>query len=143
MRTAEAVLDVIRNRSIKGLHLDEDVYRQLYNPLLYLQAYSRIYKNDGALTQGGTEETADGMSRVKIETIIEQMHAERFRWTPVRRVEIPKKNGKMRPGVLRTTLLCSQSWISTRTGVSHGACRNLPYLERRPLVHRGRYSWLL
>jgi group II intron reverse transcriptase/maturase len=97
MRTADAVLDVIRNRSIKGLHLDEDVYRQLYNPLLYLQAYSRIYKNDGALTQGVTEETADGMSRAKIETIIAQLHAERFRWTPVRRVEIPKKNGKMRP----------------------------------------------
>lgn len=97
MRTADAVLDVIRNRSIKGLHLDEDVYRQLYNPLLYLQAYSRIYKNDGALTQGVTEETADGMSRAKIEAIIEQLRAERFQWTPVRRVEIPKKNGKMRP----------------------------------------------
>lgn len=97
MRTAEVVLDVIRNRSIKGLHLDEDVYRQLYNPLLYLRAYSRIYKNDGALTPGITEETADGMSKAKIETIIEQLRAERFRWTPVRRVEIPKKNGKKRP----------------------------------------------
>lgn len=97
MRTAEVVLDVIRNRSIKGLHLEEDVYRQLYNPLLYLRAYSRIYKNDGALTPGITEETADGMSKAKIETIIEQLRAERFRWTPVRRVEIPKKNGKKRP----------------------------------------------
>jgi group II intron reverse transcriptase/maturase len=97
MRTANVVLDVIRNRSIKGLHLDEDVYRQLYNPQLYLRAYSRIYKNDGALTTGITEETADGMSTAKIGTIIEQLRCERFQWTPVRRVEIPKKNGKKRP----------------------------------------------
>jgi group II intron reverse transcriptase/maturase len=97
MRTANVVLDVIRNRSVKGLHLDEDVYRQLYNPQLYLRAYSRIYKNDGALTTGITEETADGMSTAKIGTIIEQLRGERFQWTPVRRVEIPKKNGKKRP----------------------------------------------
>lgn len=97
MRTANVVLDVIRNRSVKGLHLDEDVYRQLYNPQLYLRAYSRIYKNDGALTTGITEETADGMSTAKIGTIIEQLRCERFQWTPVRRVEIPKKNGKKRP----------------------------------------------
>jgi len=97
MRTAETVLQVIRDRGKRGLLLEEDVYRQLYNPNLYLLAYSRIYKNDGALTQGVTKETADGMSMKKIETIIEQLRYERFRWTPVRRVEIPKKNGKKRP----------------------------------------------
>jgi retron-type reverse transcriptase len=97
MRSAETVLQVIRDRGKRGLLLEEDVYRQLYNPSLYLLAYSRIYKNDGALTQGVTEETADGMSMKKIEAIIEQLRYERFRWTPVRRVEIPKKNGKKRP----------------------------------------------
>jgi group II intron reverse transcriptase/maturase len=79
------------------LLLEKDVYRQLYNPNLYLLAYSRISKNDGALTPGITKETADGMSMKKIEAIIEQLRYERFRWTPVRRVEIPKKNGKKRP----------------------------------------------
>jgi len=97
MRTAETVLQIIRDRGKRGLLLEEDVYRQLYNPHLYLLAYSRIYKNDGALTQGVTKETADGMSMKKIEAIIEQLRYERFRWTPVRRVEIPKKNGKKRP----------------------------------------------
>lgn len=97
MRTAETVLQIIRDRGKRGLLLEEDVYRQLYNPNLYLLAYSRIYKKDGALTQGVTKETADGMSKKKIETIIEQLRYERFRWTPVRRVEIPKKNGKKRP----------------------------------------------
>jgi retron-type reverse transcriptase len=97
MRSAETVLQVIRDRGKRGLLLEEAVDRQLFNPNLYLLAYSRIYKHDGALTQGVPKETADGMSMKKIETIIEQLRYERFRWTPVRRVEIPKKNGKKRP----------------------------------------------
>ena len=96
MRKAEAVLDVIRNRGIRGLHL-EDVYRQLFNPALYLEAYARIARNDGAMTSGVTRETVDGMSQRKIETIIEQVRHERFRWTPVRRVYIAKSNGTKRP----------------------------------------------
>ncbi|MEG4501943.1 reverse transcriptase domain-containing protein [Microcoleus sp. F10-C6] len=49
------------------------------------------------MTRGITEETADGMSVKKIESLIEDIRYERFRWTPVRRVNIPKKNGKTRP----------------------------------------------
>jgi retron-type reverse transcriptase len=96
MQNAETVLGVIRERGKRGLPL-EDIYRQLYNPELYLRAYGRIYKNAGAMTQGVTEETVDGMSLEKIEAIIAELRYERFRWTPVRRVEIPKKNGKTRP----------------------------------------------
>jgi group II intron reverse transcriptase/maturase len=33
----------------------------------------------------------------KINAIIESLRYERYRWTPVRRVHIPKKNGKTRP----------------------------------------------
>ena len=97
MRDAETVLQIIRERGKRGLPLGKDVYRQLYNPRLFLLAYSRIYKNDGALTPGITPETADGMSLPKIGTIIEELRQERFRWSPVRRVLIPKKNGKTRP----------------------------------------------
>ena len=96
MRNAETILNVIQDRSYRGLPVD-DVYRQLFNPNLYLLAYSRIYKNDGAMTQGVTKETADGMSFKKIENLIEDIRYERFRWTPVRRINIPKKNGKTRP----------------------------------------------
>lgn len=96
MRTADVILDVIRNRGKRGLNL-EDVYRQLFNPALYLEAYARIYRNDGAMTKGITPETADGMSLGKIERIITLVRHERFRWTPVRRTYIPKSNGKMRP----------------------------------------------
>ncbi len=96
MRSAKTVLSVIEDRGDRDLPID-DVYRQLFNPNLYLLAYSRIYKNDGAMTQGVTKETADGMSLKKIENIIEDIRYERFRWTPVRRINIPKKNGKTRP----------------------------------------------
>jgi len=60
-------------------------------------AYGRIYSNHGAMTPGITSETADGMSLEKIGAIIIALRGERYRWTPVKRVYIPKKNGKKRP----------------------------------------------
>jgi hypothetical protein len=70
MQNAETVLDVLRERGRHGLPCDE-LYRQLFNPQLYLLAYGRIYSNKGAMTPGVTGETADGMSMEKIERIIE------------------------------------------------------------------------
>src|SRR3954465_15471036 len=96
MRDAETTLAIIRERGRRGLHL-EDVYRRLYNPDLFLRAYGRIYRNAGAMTKGTTEETVDGMSVGKIRSIIGLLRDERYRWSPVRRTFIPKRNGKLRP----------------------------------------------
>ncbi len=96
MRNAETVFSIIRERGKKGLPL-ERVYRLLYNPELYLQAYAKLYPNDGAMTKGITHETVDGTSLAKIEHLITSLREGTFRWTPVRRVHIPKKNGKTRP----------------------------------------------
>jgi group II intron reverse transcriptase/maturase len=96
MQSAEAVLDIIRRRGEKGLPI-ERLYRQLFNPQLYLLAYGRISANIGAMTPGVTGETADGMSLAKIGAIIDALRDERYRWRPVKRVHIPKKNGKLRP----------------------------------------------
>jgi group II intron reverse transcriptase/maturase len=49
------------------------------------------------MTPGVTRETVDGMSLAKIDTIIEELRSESYRWSPARRVYIPKKNGKKRP----------------------------------------------
>ena len=49
------------------------------------------------MTPGINDETADGMSEAKIGEIIALMRGERYRFAPVRRVHIPKKNGKLRP----------------------------------------------
>ena len=42
MQNAETVLGVLRERGRRGLPCDE-LYRQLFNPQLYLLAYGRIY----------------------------------------------------------------------------------------------------
>jgi group II intron reverse transcriptase/maturase len=96
MREAETVLGVLRERGRRGLPL-ERLYRQLFNPQLYLLAYGRLYSNKGAMTPGPDGETVDGMSLGKIERIIDALRHERFRFKPVRRTYIPKKNGKKRP----------------------------------------------
>jgi group II intron reverse transcriptase/maturase len=96
MQNAETVLSVLRERGREGLPCDE-LYRQMFNKSLYLLAYGNIYSNQGAMTPGACNETADGMSEAKIEEIIAAMRGERYRFAPVRRVYIPKKNGKLRP----------------------------------------------
>jgi group II intron reverse transcriptase/maturase len=96
MQSAATVLNVIRERGRRGLPL-ERLYRQLFNPQLFLLAYGRIYANKGSMTSGATSETVDGMSQAKIEAIIDVLRRERYRWRPVKRVFIPKKNGKLRP----------------------------------------------
>ncbi|MGH3466702.1 MAG: reverse transcriptase domain-containing protein [Thermocrispum sp.] len=96
MQSAETVLGVLRERGRRGLPLNE-LYRQLFNPQLYLLAYGRIYSNQGAMTPGATGETVDGMSLDKIGRIIGAMRRECFRFSPARRVYIPKKNGRKRP----------------------------------------------
>jgi retron-type reverse transcriptase len=96
MQDAGTVLEVLRERGRKGLPCDE-LYRQMFSKGLYLLAYGNIYSNQGAMTPGAGDETADGMSEAKIDQIIALMRAERYRFAPVRRVLIPKKNGKRRP----------------------------------------------
>jgi group II intron reverse transcriptase/maturase len=96
MQSAATVLDVIGKRGARGLPV-ERLYRQMFNPQLFLLAYGRIYANKGAMTPGVTGETVDGMSLAKIEAIIDLLRGERYRWRPVKRVYIPKKNGKQRP----------------------------------------------
>src|SRR5438128_8372935 len=96
MQETTTLLSIIQERGARGLPL-QHVYRMLYNRNLYLTAYGNLYRNQGAMTKGTTDETVDGMSLEKIERIIAMVRAERYRWKPVRRVSIPKPNGKTRP----------------------------------------------
>ena len=97
MRSATTVLDVIGKRGARGLPV-ERLYRQMFNPQLFLAAYGKLYSNRGAMTPGVTGETVDGMSLAKIGAIIGALRAERYRWQPVKRVYIEKKNSsKKRP----------------------------------------------
>src|SRR5215831_13035432 len=90
MQEAEVVLSVLRERGRKGLPLTQ-LYRQMFNKELYLMAYGRIYSNQGAMTPGASQETADGMSGGLIGEVTGLMRRERYRFAPARRVWIPKK----------------------------------------------------
>jgi retron-type reverse transcriptase len=90
LQSAETVLGVLRDRGRRGLPCNE-LYRQLFNPQMYLLAYGRLYSNHGAMTSGVDGETADGMSLAKIGRVIDALRHERFRFQPARRVYIPKK----------------------------------------------------
>ena len=95
MQTAAALLEIIHERGKRGLPL-ERLYRHLFNPELYLRALREIYRMMGLC--GVDAETVDGMSLKKIQAIIEALRYERYRWTPVRRIYIDKKNSsKKRP----------------------------------------------
>jgi group II intron reverse transcriptase/maturase len=96
MRNAEKILSIISKQG-KNQKPIERIYRLLYNTEFYLMAYQNIYANKGATTKGTNNETVDGMSMKKIVDIIDKLKTETYRWTPVRRVYIKKKNGKQRP----------------------------------------------
>jgi len=96
MRNTDTVRAIHRERGAKGLPL-ERVYKHMFNPEFFLDGYGKIYRNAGSMTRGVNSETVDGMSLQKIHAIIELLRLERYRWLPVRRVEIPKANGKTRP----------------------------------------------
>jgi retron-type reverse transcriptase len=92
MQEAAVVLSVLRERGRKGLPCTQ-LYRQMFNRDLYLLAYGNVYSNQGAMTPGVSGETADGMSEDKSSEIIALMRGEKYRFSPARRVYIPKKNG--------------------------------------------------
>ncbi len=90
-------IDIVHELGEKGYDL-KGVYRRIQDRELFLAAYGKRYANVGATTRGtDPEDTVDGMSLERIDTIIEQLHNGQYRWKPARRVYVPKANGKKRP----------------------------------------------
>ena len=96
MQTIEKVLEVYSDRGSRGLPI-ERVYRQLLRPELFQHAYAKLARNEGAMTKGVDGGNVDGMSVGRIDAIIGELRANRWRWRPARRVNIPKKSGGTRP----------------------------------------------
>jgi len=96
MQNAEQILQAMRKLGEKRIPLTR-VYRSLFSEDLFLAAYDKIARNQGALTPGTENDTVDGMSLQRIRNIINQLRYERFRFRPSRRTQIPKKSGGSRP----------------------------------------------
>lgn len=64
---------------------------------LWKAAYEKVAQNSGSLTPGIDGDTLDGFSLDKLEALISEVVEGRYRPNPVRRVYIPKSNGKLRP----------------------------------------------
>ena len=72
------------------------VFRLLQNPSLWHEAYANIYANKGATTPGVDEVTLDGFSEERVTSIITRLKNGTYRFQPVRRTYVPKKNGATR-----------------------------------------------
>ena len=78
-------------KRINGLH------RLMRSRCLYERAYDRVSRNRGAMTPGVDGQTFDGMTLARLDRLTQGVAEGRYRPRPVRRVYIPKGNGKMRP----------------------------------------------
>lgn len=69
----------------------------MLNRETFIAAYESIKGNKGALTPGLDNETLDAFSIEIIDEIITSLKDHTFKFKPIRRIYIPKKNGKLRP----------------------------------------------
>lgn len=95
MQQAENIIQALRKMGEKGISLKR-VYRSLYSEDLFLRSYDKIRRNDGAMTPGADDNTADGMSITRVRKLIELLRHEKFNFRPVRRGYRDKKDGSKR-----------------------------------------------
>jgi group II intron reverse transcriptase/maturase len=98
MLTATVIrrLDALREISQQGKQMN-GLFRLLENPVIWHEAYAKIYSNKGAMTPGVDGITLDGFSEERVMSIMERLKNGTYRFQPVRRTYVPKKNGKKRP----------------------------------------------
>ena len=97
--TTEILARISQNSLANKEEVFTKLYRYLLRPNIYFVAYKNLYANNGAATKGVNEDTADGLSEAKIDSIIKALADETYQPMPVRRTYIQKKNNrkKLRP----------------------------------------------
>jgi group II intron reverse transcriptase/maturase len=97
MQTSTTYLQIVNDRGKRGLPLQR-VYRNIRKRDLFLEAYGKLYANDGATTVGSDpQDTIQGMSVARIEAIIQSLKDGTYEWKPARRTYVPKSDGRKRP----------------------------------------------
>jgi retron-type reverse transcriptase len=99
MTFAQKYLEILRKRGEDNTELRK-VYKIIRCKELYLLAYTNLYSNAGALTPGvEPEDTVDGMSLKRIDTITKQLEQGAYRWKPVRRIYRVKRDGNRKRAI--------------------------------------------
>lgn len=98
MRNPVHVLKSLEEKSRTEGYKYERLYRNLYNPEFYLQAYQNISRSQGSMTPGADGMTLDDMSMTRINKIIASLKNHSYQPNPAKRTYIAKKNStKKRP----------------------------------------------
>lgn len=97
--TTEILENISKNSRKNKDEIFTRLYRYLLRPDLYYIAYKNLYANKGAGTKGVNDDTADGFSQEKVNSIIQSLSDGSYSPNPVRRTYIKKKNNssKKRP----------------------------------------------
>lgn len=96
-RTSNALAGISKATLQNGVRIKHLFRIMTHYPDLWMRAYANIYANKGAITQSVDNNTLDGMCKDRIENLIQLLKDGRYTPKPVKRVYIPKKNGKYRP----------------------------------------------
>jgi len=74
-----------------------NLYKLICSKDLLIQAYKNVRINSGSMTPGIDNLTFDGISDKYFDKLIDELVSEKYKFTSVKRVYIPKANGKTRP----------------------------------------------
>ena len=97
MQQPNTLLAVLSKMAQKPEVQFDKLFQKLYNVELWLLAYQSIAPIPGNMTAGVDGKTIDGAGLKLIQELIADLKASRYTPCPVRRVYIPKPNGKLRP----------------------------------------------
>jgi len=73
------------------------IYSEIRDPEALTYSYEQISKNKGSNSKGINKETLDSYSKDTILSVAKSLKDHSFKFKPIRRVLIPKKDGTLRP----------------------------------------------
>ena len=94
----QSTLDELYEQSLKGAKFKE-LYEKIIDDSNILLAYRNIKANTGSTTKGTDGRSIEDIANMRNEQVITMVRERLIKYKPqsVRRVEIPKPNGKLRP----------------------------------------------
>ncbi|MFG5370888.1 reverse transcriptase domain-containing protein [Enterococcus faecalis] len=97
MQNPTTILGILERNSRRENYLFYDLYRILFNPQMYMNAYIKLAPKQGNMTHGVDKQSIDGFSNELIVELISELKKETYKPKASKRIYIPKANGKKRP----------------------------------------------